>query len=74
MGWASHKVELYRHGKIPNWLELRMLEHANPLHFVMAVFAIVGLVHGLWTHDWWLIIGSIVLSLMGHAYSWYWKP
>lgn len=35
---------------------------------------IVFLVHGLWTHDWWLIIGSIVLSLLGHSYSWFWKP
>lgn len=74
MGWAAHRIDEYQQGKHATWLERRMLEHANPVHFLIAVIAGIGFVYGLWTHDWWWIIGSAVLALLGHVYSWLWKP
>ncbi len=52
-----------------------MLEHAQPVHFVVAWVAAVGLVYGLWAHNWFWIIGSSALALLGHVYCWIiWKP
>jgi hypothetical protein len=36
MGWAENRIQEYQHGKPANWLERRMLEHANPVHFPLA--------------------------------------
>jgi hypothetical protein len=47
-----------------------MLEHANPVHFPLALAATAGFVYGLWTHDWLWIIGSSALALLGHVYCW----
>jgi hypothetical protein len=68
MGWAEHRIEEYQHGKPANWLERRMLEHANPVHYPLVLAATAGFVFGLWTHNWWWIIGSSVLALLGHVY------
>jgi hypothetical protein len=70
MSWAEHKIEQYQHGRPATWLERRMLEHANPVHFAVAWVAMVGLVYGLWTHAWIWIVGSTVLACLGHVYCW----
>jgi len=70
MGWAENRIQEYQHGESANWLERRMLEHANPVHFAVAVVATIGLVYGLWTHDWLCIVGSMALALLGHVYCW----
>ncbi len=70
MGWAENRIQQYQHGKSANWLERRMLEHANPVHFLLAIIATVGFVYGLWVHDWLWIIGSSALALLGHVYCW----
>lgn len=74
MGWAAHRIEEYRHGAPATWLERRMLEHANPLHFALALIATVGFLYGLWFHEWIWIVGAAILALAGHAYCWFWKP
>ncbi len=53
-----------------NWLERRMLEHANPVHFPLALAASAGLAYGLWTRSWPWILGASALALSGHAYCW----
>ena len=70
MGWSDHRIEEYRQGQPSTWLERRMLEHANPVHFRMALLSSAGFIYGLWTHDWLWIIGSSVLAFAGHAYCW----
>jgi hypothetical protein len=50
-----------------------MLEHANPMHFALALAATAGFVYGLWAHDGLWIIGSTVLALLGHLYCWAWR-
>jgi hypothetical protein len=70
MGWAEHRIKEYQHGKPANWLERRMLEHANPVHYPLALVATVGFVYGLWKHKWPWIIGSSALALAGHVYCW----
>ena len=70
MGWSENRIEAYRQGQRATWLERRMLEHANPVHFPLALVATAGFVYGLWTHDWLWIIGSSVLALLGHVYCW----
>lgn len=73
MGWAENRIAEYQHGKSANWLERRMLEHANPVHFPLALAATVGIGYGLWAHDWLWIIGSSALALLGHVYCWTWQ-
>jgi hypothetical protein len=70
MGWSEHRIEEYRQGQHATWLERRMLEHAKPVHFPMALVATAGFIYGLWTHDWLWIIGSSALALLGHVYCW----
>jgi hypothetical protein len=65
MGWSEHRIEEYRQGQRATWLERRMLEHANPVHFPLALAASAGFIYGLWTHDWLWIIGSSALALLG---------
>lgn len=72
MSWGQDRIEQYRRGRPATWLEERMLEHAQPLHFVVAWIAALGLGYGLWGHDWTWIVGSTLLALIGHAYSWAW--
>ena len=75
MAWAEERINEYRRGSPATWLERRMLEHAHPVHFVVAWVAALGFVYGLWTHDWPWIIGSSALALLGHVYCWLiWKP
>jgi hypothetical protein len=70
MGWSENRIEEYRQGQQATWLERRMLEHANPVHFPVALAASAGFIYGLWTHDWPWIIGSSALALLGHIYCW----
>lgn len=68
MGWAEHRVEKYQKGEGANWLEKRMLEHANPVYFALAVAAAVCLGYGLWMHNWPAISVAALLALFGHTY------
>lgn len=70
MGWAENRILKYQNGESATWLERRMLEHANPVHFPLAVTASLGLAYGLWRHKWSWIVGSSALALLGHAYCW----
>lgn len=70
MGWAEHRIEQYRKGQRATWLERRMLEHANPVHVGLTLLAFAGVIHGLWTHNWYWIVNSAALSLLGHIYCW----
>jgi hypothetical protein len=70
MGWAENRVHQYQLGKRANWLERRMLEHANPVHFPLALAASIGFAYGLWLHDWLAIVGAALLALSGHIYCW----
>jgi hypothetical protein len=72
MSWAKDRIDGYRQGQPASWLERRMLEHANPVHFALALASFVVLVSGLWLHNWAWIISALVLSLVGHVYCWMW--
>lgn len=70
MGWAEKRVEEYKRGKDATWVERRMLEHANPVHLVLAIIGAGLLIYGLWVHCWALIIAGVALNLLGHLYCW----
>jgi hypothetical protein len=70
VGWAENRVREYQQGAPATWLEHRMLEHANPVHFPLAIAASLGMFYGLWRHSWPWIIGSSAIALAGHAYCW----
>jgi hypothetical protein len=70
MGWAENRIQDYQSGDRASWLERRMLEHANPVHFPLALAASAGLAYGLWKRSWPWILGSSALALSGHAYCW----
>ncbi|TVQ60759.1 MAG: hypothetical protein EA379_07615 [Phycisphaerales bacterium] len=53
-------------------MERRILEHANPVHFTLAMIALVGFVYGLWMNNWIWIVGAVILSMIGHIYCWLW--
>lgn len=73
MNWAQYRIAEYRQGKSSTWLERRMLEHANPVHYPLAVAASAGMFYGLWMHDWIWIVGALALALAGHVYCWTWQ-
>jgi hypothetical protein len=74
MGWAEERVTDYQCGHRATWLEHRALEHANPVHFVLALAAGAGFAAGLWTHNWLVIGASLLVALFGDVYSWTRKP
>jgi hypothetical protein len=74
MGWAENRVKAYQRGHRATWLERRVLEHANPVHFVLALAAGAGFAAGLWLHDWIAIGAAALLALAGHVYCWTRKP
>lgn len=70
MGWAEKKVQLYKKGKKPTWLEKRMLEHADPVHMTLALVGLIALIYGLWMQNWlWILLGT-GLNIIGHIYVW----
>lgn len=70
MNWATKRIDEYRRGERSTWLERRMLEHANPIHFAVSILATASGVYGLWTHDWTFIVATLLLGLIGHGYTW----
>lgn len=71
MSFAQKKIQQYKKGKKPTWLEQRMLEHADPVHLTLAIVGTIALVYGLWINAWsWIIIG-IGLNILGHLYTWF---
>jgi hypothetical protein len=74
MGWAEERVKDYHRGHRASWLERRMLEHANPVHFALALAAAAGFAAGLWLHDWVAMGIAALLALAGHVYCWTRKP
>jgi len=70
MGWAERKVEEYNQGKSATWIERRCLEHANPVHLLLALVSVIPFIWGLWAHNWTLLTVAIILNLVGHMYCW----
>lgn len=70
MGWAETRIQQYNQGEKANWLERRVLEHANPVHLVFQVLGAIPIIYGLWIHNWILIGIGLFLNLIGHLYCW----
>ena len=70
MGWAERRVQEYKNGERATFVEKRFLEHANPVHLLLAVVGVIALVYGLWMHDLTWIIGGAFLNIVGHIYCW----
>ena len=70
--WAGQKrrIEGYRHGRPATWLERRMLEHANPVHFVLGAGRHGGV--RLRTVGTRLVLDRrrVGPALLGHVYCW----
>jgi len=67
--WPTRKIELYRQGQEATWVELRVLEHAHPVHFILALIGVVLIIYGLWMQSWLWISAGIILNISGHAYT-----
>jgi hypothetical protein len=70
MGWAEIRIQQYNQGQKANWLERRVLEHANPVHLVLQVLGAIPLIYGLWIHNWTFISVGVLLNFLGHLYCW----
>lgn len=70
MTWVDKKIESYKKGKKATIIEKRMLEHAEPVHFILAIIGVGCIVYGLWLHSWSWIIMGMVLNFVGHIFSW----
>ncbi len=70
MSWAKKRIEQYKKGKKSTFFERRVLEHAEPVHAILAVFGVAFIVYGLWLHNWIWIVSGFVLNFLGHIYSW----
>lgn len=52
------------------WLERRMLEHTDPVNFLLHILGLIIIVYGLWINVLgWVIIG-IIFPILGHIYVW----
>ena len=70
MSWVEKRIKEYNEGRKATWMEKRALEHANPLHPVLAVIRVTALIYGLWVHSWmWIGIG-VGLIFLSHLYCW----
>jgi hypothetical protein len=70
MGWVEKRVDALKKGRKLNWIERRMLEHANSVHLFVLVVVAMFLITGLWEHDWTYTVIGIVMALLGHVYCW----
>ena len=70
MGWAEIRIQQYSQGQKANWLERRVLEHANPVHIVLQVLGAIPFIYGLWIHNWTFISVGVLLNFLGHLYCW----
>ena len=68
--WPARQVEQYRQGQEATWLELRILEHAHPVNFILALVGVVMIIYGLWMQSWLWISAGIIVNIFGHAYTW----
>jgi len=68
--WPARQVELYRQGQEATWLELRILEHAHPVNFILALIGVVMIIYGLWMQSCLWISAGIIVNISGHAYTW----
>ncbi|MDD5651246.1 MAG: hypothetical protein PHF86_12665 [Candidatus Nanoarchaeia archaeon] len=70
MSFAKKRIQEYKRGKKPTWLEMRLLEHADPVHMILAIVGTIALIYGLWIGAWlWIILG-VGLNIIGHIYAW----
>ena len=68
MSWVDKRIEAYKKGEKPTFLEKMALEHGNPVNCALSVLAFVFVGYGLWMHDFLYIIIGIFLGLLGHVY------
>ncbi len=68
MNWAEMKIQQYKKGQNPSFLERISLEHANPVNFAFHVLGAIPIIYGLWIHHLGLIFVGILLNLIGHIY------
>jgi len=68
MGWAEIRIQQYNQGEKANWIERRVLDHANPVHLVLQILGAIPLIYGLWIHHWGFIFVGILLNGIGHLY------
>ena len=68
MGWAEFRIQQYSQGEKANWLERRMLEHANPVNLGFHVLGAILFIYGLWVHHWGVIFIGVLSNTIGHLY------
>ena len=51
MGRAEMRIQQYSQGQQANWLERRVLEHANPVHLLLQCLGAIPFIYGLWIHN-----------------------
>jgi len=68
--WPARRIEMYRQGQEATWMELRVLEHAHPVHFILALIGAVMIIYGLSMQSWLWVSAGIILNIFGHAYTW----
>ncbi len=70
MGWAEKRIEEYRNGEEPGFLEKRALEHAEPVNCAASILGFLLLLYGLWMHDFFFIGLAVLVGILGHVVSW----
>ncbi len=73
MGWADKRIEQYRQGQNPTWLEKRMIESTRPVFIVIFIIADVILSYGFIFHDWRAISLALIMIGSGYIYAWFKK-
>ncbi len=68
MSWAEMRIQQYKKGQTPRFLEKISLEHANPVNFTLHIISLVFFSYGIWEHNLiWILMGGFS-SIIGHIY------
>lgn len=71
MGWVEKRVDALKKGRKLNWIEKRMLEHANPVHLFILLIGGLVLITGLWEHNLSYSLVGLAVMLLGHIYCYF---
>ncbi len=70
MCWAEKRIQQYKEGQDPTFIEKMALEHGHPVNCAASIIAFAAVGYGLWIHDYTWIVAGVVVAILGHLYCW----
>ncbi len=68
MAWVKKRIQKYREGENPGFLEKFALEHGHPLNFLLHILAFISFTYGVYYKLWVWILVALLLIILGHLW------